>query len=137
MSVALEIVLLSISHGAIRILIAADCEAALLPWSTNNLNVTSIMTDAWFENAIEIDGVDGAGCRREKTMTLKVYLRDDITVDEASEHITQPTEDCADPGRPSTIPLGLTTRRHDRDSQPPTQDRETSPQGPNSTCHTS
>lgn len=58
------------------------------------------MTDAWFENAIEEDEIDGEGCRREEAMTLKTYLRNEITVDEASQQITQPTENCPEPGDP-------------------------------------
>ncbi|CAD0089975.1 unnamed protein product [Aureobasidium vineae] len=58
------------------------------------------MTDAWFENAIESDGIDGEGCRRSEAMTLKSYLRDEIAVNQASQQLAQPTENCAFPGDP-------------------------------------
>ncbi|CAD0100028.1 unnamed protein product [Aureobasidium mustum] len=58
------------------------------------------MIDAWFENTIEKGEIDGEGCRREEAMTLRAYLRNEITVDEASQQITQPTEKCPEPGDP-------------------------------------
>jgi hypothetical protein len=67
----------------------------------------NIMTDAWFENAIETDGPDGEGCRREEAMTLKQYLRNQITVSVACQQITQPTENCPSPGDPLLCLWGL------------------------------
>ncbi|CAD0114647.1 unnamed protein product [Aureobasidium uvarum] len=58
------------------------------------------MTDAWFENVIESDGIDGEGCRRSEAMTLKLYLRDEISIDQASQQLALPTETCALPGDP-------------------------------------
>lgn len=65
------------------------------------------MTDAWFENTVETDGPDGEGCRREEAMTLKHYLRNQISVTTACQQITQPTENCLSPGNPLLYLWGL------------------------------
>ncbi|KEQ93122.1 hypothetical protein AUEXF2481DRAFT_31576 [Aureobasidium subglaciale EXF-2481] len=55
------------------------------------------MTDAWFEYAVSPDGVTEDGCRPAEAQALKAYLRDEITIDKATDQITQPTEECDDP----------------------------------------
>jgi len=65
------------------------------------------MTDAWFENTIENPGPDGEGCRRSEAMTLKRYLRNQISLSTASQQITQPTSVCAFPGDPLLYLWGL------------------------------
>jgi hypothetical protein len=65
------------------------------------------MTDAWFENAVMPDGLPIDGCRQEEAQALKSYLRDDITIDQASLQITLPTTECAEPGDPLIYLWGL------------------------------
>ncbi|KAI5270062.1 hypothetical protein E4T47_06572 [Aureobasidium subglaciale] len=55
------------------------------------------MTDAWFEYAVSPDGITEDGCRPAEAQALKAYLRDEMTIDEATDQITQPTEECNDP----------------------------------------
>ncbi|KAI5200513.1 hypothetical protein E4T39_05632 [Aureobasidium subglaciale] len=55
------------------------------------------MTDAWFEYAVSPDGVIEDGCRPAEAQALKAYLRDNITIDEATAQITQPSEACDEP----------------------------------------
>jgi hypothetical protein len=65
------------------------------------------MTDAWFENAVMPDGLPIDGCRQEEAQALKSYLRDEITIDQASFQITFPTIEYAEPGDPLIYLWGL------------------------------
>jgi hypothetical protein len=65
------------------------------------------MTDAWFENAVMPDGLPIDGCRPEEAQALKSYLRDEITIDQASVQITLPTTTCSEPGDPLLYLWGL------------------------------
>lgn len=65
------------------------------------------MTDAWFENAVMPDGLPIDGCRLEEAQALKLYLRDEITIEQASLQITLPTSACPEPGDPLIYLWGL------------------------------
>ncbi|KAH0371255.1 hypothetical protein KCU65_g1916, partial [Aureobasidium melanogenum] len=65
------------------------------------------MTDAWFGNAMETNDIDGEGCRRSESMTLKAYLRNEITLSSASHQITRPTENSTNPDDPLLYLWGL------------------------------